>query len=139
VGTLEEADGLHLDANAAAVFVYIERRAWIVRIPECIPRLIALRGVEGPALFVVAFRGHQVKALTHQDVMSQEVARHGFFHGHPTGVDRHYIDYSGTVVDAHDERLNPLQRHQERQGSCSRDGAQPAGSCDPPSRPLTAL
>src|SRR5947208_5996485 len=83
--------------------------------------------MEGPALFVVALGRGKVEPLADRDVMGEEVTGHGLRDGGLAVVYRHDIHDPGTVVDAHHEGLDALQRHQQHETHTARHRADPAG------------
>src|SRR6516225_5635853 len=87
-GSPEEAHRLDLHPHTAAVFVNIERGSRIAPVPEGVPCLIALCGVECATFLVVALGRGEIEAFTDTDVVGQEIARYGLLESCGAGINR---------------------------------------------------
>src|SRR5262249_39313946 len=95
---LKEAHRLNLHSDAAAVLVSIERRDVVSRVPQRVPRLVALCRMKCTAFLVVAFRSGEIEAFTDANVVGEEITCDGLLKSRLPGVNRNNIYDPGRAL-----------------------------------------
>src|SRR5437016_1227926 len=95
--------------------------------------------MERSAFLVVALGRRKIESLADRDVVGEKVARHGLIETGIPGIERHDVNDASTAIHADNERLNPLQWHQQQERCATRHSTDPTSSGDAPGDSGAAL